>query len=127
MSPKSPYGHIKSMDDRLTDCIPQMKDSAYDAVTVRQLLTMTSGVKWKKDCTDPNSDVANFKNHKSEEGMDTLVSYLRTLPREAPTGTRWNYSTDEINLVGIRVSQATKRPLASYLSEKIWESAGMEQ
>jgi len=55
------------------------------------------------------------------------VSYLRRLPREAPAGTRWNYSTGETNLVGILVSRATKRPLAEYLSEKIWIPAGMEQ
>lgn len=120
-------GHIKSMDDKLTDYIPQMKGSAYDAVTVRQLLTMTSGVKWNEDYSDPNSDVAKFNNHKSPEGVDALVSYLRQLPREVPAGTRWNYSTGETNLVGILVSQATRKPLATYLSEKIWVPAGMEQ
>jgi CubicO group peptidase (beta-lactamase class C family) len=44
-----------------------------------------------------------------------------------PAGTRWNYSTGETNLVGILVSQAVKKPLATYLSEKIWVPAGMEQ
>ncbi len=120
-------GHIKSMDDRLTDYIPQMKGSAYDAVTVRQLLTMTSGVKWNEDYSDPNSDVARFNNHKPPEGVDALVSYLSQLPRAVPAGTRWNYSTGETNLVGILVSQATKKPLATYLSEKIWVPVGMEQ
>ncbi|MCL4185387.1 MAG: beta-lactamase family protein, partial [Burkholderiaceae bacterium] len=56
-----------------------------------------------------------------------LVSYLRRLPREAPAGTRWQYSTGETNLVGILVSQATNKPLSEYLSEKIWVPAGMEQ
>jgi CubicO group peptidase (beta-lactamase class C family) len=120
-------GYIRSMDDKLTDYIPQMKGSAYDEVSIRQLLTMTSGVRWTEDYADPNSDVARFNNHKPEEGVDALVSYLRKLPREAPPGTRWNYSTGETNLVGILVSQATKKPLATYLSEKIWVPAGMEQ
>ena len=120
-------GHIKSMDDKVTDYIAQMKGSAYDQVTIRQLLTMTSGVKWNEDYADPNSDVARFNNHKPEEGVDALVSYMRRLPREVPAGTRWLYSTGETNLVGILVSQATKKPLASYLSEKIWIPAGMEQ
>jgi CubicO group peptidase (beta-lactamase class C family) len=120
-------GHIKSMDDKVTDYIPQMKGSAYDEVTIRQLLTMTSGVKWNEDYADPNSDVARFNNHKPEEGVDALVSYMRRLPREVPAGTRWLYSTGETNLVGILVSQATKKPLATYLSDKIWAPAGMEQ
>jgi CubicO group peptidase (beta-lactamase class C family) len=120
-------GHIRGMDDKVTDYIPQMKGSAYDEVSIRQLLTMTSGVRWNEDYSDPDSDVARFNNHQPEEGVDALVSYLRRLPRQAPPGTRWNYSTGETNLVGILVSQATKKPLATYLSEKVWVPAGMEQ
>jgi CubicO group peptidase (beta-lactamase class C family) len=120
-------GHIRSMDDRVSDYIPQMRGSAYDDVSIRQLLTMTSGVRWNEDYADPASDVARFNNHKPEDGVDAVVSYLRRLPREVPPGTRWHYSTGETNLVGILVSQATKKPLAAYLSEKIWVPAGMEQ
>ncbi len=120
-------GHIRSMDDKVSDYIPQMKGSAYDDVSIRQLLTMTSGIRWNEDYADPNSDVARFNNHQPEEGVDATVSYLRRLPREAPAGTRWHYSTGETNLVGILVSQATKKNLADYLAEKIWRPAGMEQ
>jgi hypothetical protein len=117
---------IKSMDDKVSDYIPQMKGSAYDDVSIRQLLTMTSGVRWNEDYGDPKSDVARFNNHKPEEGVDALVSYMRQLPRVAPAGTRWHYSTGETNLVGILLNQATRKPLATYLSEKIWVPAGME-
>jgi CubicO group peptidase (beta-lactamase class C family) len=115
------------MDDKVSAYIPEMKGSAYDDVSVRQLLTMTSGIRWNEDYADPNSDVARFNNHKPEEGVDALVSYMRRLPRDVPAGTRWNYSTGETNLVGILVNRATKKPLATYLSEKIWAPAGMEQ
>ncbi|MBL8324261.1 MAG: beta-lactamase family protein [Rubrivivax sp.] len=120
-------GHIKSMDDKVSAYLPQMKGSAYDDVSIRQLLTMTSGVKWNEDYVDPQSDVALFDKHKPPEGMESLVSYLRGLPRAAPAGTRWNYSTGETNLVGILVAQAVGKPLAQYLSEKVWVPAGMEQ
>ena len=120
-------GHIKSMDDKVSDYIQEMKGSAYDDVSIRQLLTMTSGIRWNEDYSDPQSDVAQFNNHQPEEGMDAAVSYLRKLPRAAPAGTRWLYSTGETNLVGILVSRATGKPLSTYLSEKIWVPAGMEQ
>nr|MCU0964421.1 beta-lactamase family protein [Burkholderiaceae bacterium] len=120
-------GHIRSMDDKVSDYIQAMKGSAYDQVSIRQLLTMTSGIRWNEDYADPQSDVARFNNHQPEEGVDALVSYLRRLPREAPPGTRWLYSTGETNLVGILVSEATKKPLSTYLSEKVWGPAGMEQ
>ena len=88
---------------------------------------MTSGVRWNEDYADPNADVAKFNNHQPEPGVDALVSYLRRLPRDVPAGERWHYSTGETNLVGILVSQATGKPLAQYLEEKIWKPAGMEQ
>lgn len=120
-------GHIRSMDDKVSDYIEEMKGSAYDDVSIRQLLTMTSGIEWNEDYGDPNSDVARFNNHQPEPGVDALVSYLRRLPRAAPAGTRWLYSTGETNLVGVLVMRATGKPLADYLSEKIWRPAGMEQ
>ena len=120
-------GSIRSMDDKVSDYIPEMKGSAYDDVSIRQLLTMTSGVRWNEDYADPDSDVARFNNHKPEPGVDALVSYMRRLPRAVPPGTRWNYSTGETNLVGIVLGRATHKPLSTYLSEKIWRPAGMEQ
>ena len=63
-------GHIRSLDDKVSDYIPEMKGSAYDDVSIRQLLTMTSGVRWNEDYADPNSDVALFNNHQPEPGVD---------------------------------------------------------
>jgi len=120
-------GAIRSMDDKISDYIVDMKGSAYDDVSVRQLLTMTSGVAWNEDYDDPDSDVARFNNYKPEPGMDALVDYMRKLPRAAPAGTRWHYSTGETNLIGILVIAATGKPLAQYLQEKIWQPVGMEQ
>ena len=120
-------GFIKSMDDRVSDYITDMQGSAYDDVSVRQLLTMTSGIRWNEDYGDPDSDVARFNNHPPEPGVDALVSYLRKLPRAAPAGTRWNYSTGETNLVGILISRAVGKPLTEYMQEKIWSRIGSEQ
>ena len=120
-------GHIKSMNDKVSDYLPDLKGSAYDDVSIRQLLTMTSGVQWNEDYGDPNSDVARFNNHKPEPGVEALVSYMRKLPRAAPAGTRWLYSTGETNLIGLVLEAAIQKPLTQYLQEKIWQPAGMEQ
>ena len=120
-------GFIKSLQDKVTVYIPEMKGSAYDDVTVEQLMTMTSGVKWNEDYEDKNSDVAQFNAHKAEPGIDVTVSYMRKLPREAPAGSKWVYKTGETNLIGVLVSKATKKTLSAYLSEKVWAPFGMEQ
>lgn len=120
-------GFIKSVEDKVSDYIPDLKGSAYDDVSIRQLLTMTSGVRWNEDYGDPKSDVALFNAHKPEPGVDVTVSYMRKLPREAPAGTKWVYKTGETNLIGVLVSSATRKTLSAYLSEKIWRPFGMEQ
>ncbi len=119
-------GYIKSIDDKVSDYIPDLKGSVYDNVTIKQLLTMTSGVKWNEDYADPKSDVALFNAHKAEPGVDVTVSYMRKLKREAPPGTKWVYKTGETNLIGVLVSSAIKKNLSAYLSEKIWRPFGME-
>ena len=119
-------GFIKSLDDKVSQYIPDLKGSAYDDVSVAQLLTMSSGVRWNEDYEDPKSDVASFNNAEPEKGMDATVSYMRKLPRAHPPGTVWHYNTGETNLIGVLVSSAVKKPLSQYLEEKIWKPAGME-
>ncbi|HUZ13743.1 MAG TPA: serine hydrolase [Caulobacteraceae bacterium] len=120
-------GYIKSLDDPVTRYIPRLKGSAYDGVTVRQLLTMTSGVKWNENYTDPNSDVARAGTRILQPGVDPIVSYMRRLPRAYAPGTRWVYKTGETDLAGILVSNATGKSLSEYASEKIWRPFGMER
>lgn len=119
-------GYIKSLDDKVSQYVPDLKGSAYDDVSVAQLLTMSSGVRWNEDYEDPKADVAMFNNAEPEKGMDATVSYMRKLPRAHPPGAVWHYNTGETNLIGVLVSSATKKPLAQYLEEKIWKPAGME-
>jgi CubicO group peptidase (beta-lactamase class C family) len=120
-------GSIKSLDDPVTRYVKDLRGSAYDEVTVRQLLTMTSGVRWNEDYTDLTSDVARMYAEPPAPGLDMTVSYVRKLPRESPPGSTWVYKTAETNLVGVLVMAATGKPLAEYLSEKIWRPYGMER
>ena len=118
-------GYIQSLEDQVSDYLPGLKGSAYDEVSIRQLLTMSSGVQWNEDYEDPSSDVAQFNNAKPEPGMDATVSYMRRLPRAHPPGEVWHYNTGETNLIGVLVSTVTGRSLAEYLEERIWHPAGM--
>jgi CubicO group peptidase (beta-lactamase class C family) len=118
-------GAIKSLDDKVSAYIPDLRGSAYDDVSVRQLLMMSSGVRWNEDYEDPAADVAQFNKVKPDPGVDATVSYLRKLPRAHPPGAVWHYNTGETNLIGVLVSSATGKPLSAYLQEKIWQPAGM--
>jgi len=120
-------GKIKSLDDPVTAYIPELAGSAYEGVSVRQLITMTSGVKWSENYTDPDSDVAKEGLTVIEPGVNPVVSYMRRLPRESPPGTKFSYKTGETDLAGVLLSNAVGEPLSQYLSEKIWQPYGMER
>jgi CubicO group peptidase (beta-lactamase class C family) len=117
-------GYIKSLDDPVTKYIPGLKGSAYEGVTVRQLATMTSGVKWDENYTDPKSDVAQMNRFVVEYGADAIVAQMKALPREVPAGEKWVYKTGETNLIGVLVENAVGKPLAEYAQSKIAEPAG---
>jgi len=119
--------YIKTVDDYVTDYIPDLIESAYDSVTIRHLLTMTTGIRWNENYSDPNSDIARLNTDSIEPGMNAIVSYMRRLPAEAEPGKKWSYSTGETDLLGVLISSATHQTLSHYLSSKIWIPYGMEQ
>jgi CubicO group peptidase (beta-lactamase class C family) len=117
-------GKIASLDDPVVKYIPGLAGSAYDGVTVRQLATMTSGVKWNEDYTDPNSDVAQMNRFVIEYGAEAIVAQMKALPREAEPGAKWVYKTGETNLIGLLVENAVGMSLAEYAQDKIVAAAG---
>ena len=119
-------GFIGGLGDPVTQYIPELAESAYDGVTVGQLATMTSGVAWNEDYTDPQSDVAQMNRFVVEYGPDAIIEQMKRLEREAPAGKKFVYKTGETNLIGVLVENAVGLPLAKYAKEKIVDAAGFE-
>lgn len=121
-------GHIKSVDDPVTRYLPELRGSAYDGVTLRQLLTMTSGVDWKPNFADPKSDASRYA-HVSDRGEphQSLIEIAQGLGRIHAPGTVFNYNTLDTGLLGATVSAATGKRLDRYLSDALWAPLGMEQ
>ncbi|MDH5622249.1 MAG: beta-lactamase family protein, partial [Gammaproteobacteria bacterium] len=119
-------GYIESLDDPIVRYLPQMTGSAYDGVSVRNLIQMASGVAWNETYTDPGSDRRRMLEAQIGQRPGDILDLMASLPRAAEPGMRWNYSTGETHVVGALVAAATNRPVAAYLSDKIWSKAGME-
>jgi CubicO group peptidase (beta-lactamase class C family) len=121
-------GYIKGLGSQIVTYLPELKGTAYDGVTIGDLITMRSGVKWNEDYADPKSDIGQFsKGTKRADGMDPIEAYMARLPRAHQPGTVFHYDTGETNLAGLIVARATKKHLADYLSQKIWTKIGAEQ
>ena len=114
-------GFIASVDDKVTDYLPQLKNSSYENVSIRNVLHMASGVQWNEDYADPNSDVASAPND-----LMSLFRFLGSKVRSAAPGEQFNYNTGETNLVGAILRAAIGNNLATYLTYKVWQPFGME-
>lgn len=119
-------GHIRSLDDPITTYLPALAGSAYEGVTVRNLLQMASGVGWDETYTDPRSDRRRMLEVQLLQKPGGVLELMAALPRAAAPGTRWNYSTGETQVAGALLRAAVKQPLADYLSDRIWARFGME-
>ncbi|MFC4845482.1 serine hydrolase domain-containing protein [Hephaestia sp. GCM10023244] len=115
-----------ALGDQVTRFMPELVGSAYDGVTVENILTMSSGVRWYEDYVDGVSDLA-LTHAISARGGDFVVEHLAKLERAHEPGTTWHYNTAESHLLGMVVSRAVGMTLSDYLSEKIWKPYGMEQ
>ena len=120
-------GYIDSLDSKLESYVPEMAGSDYGAVTIRELLTMSSGIAWNEDYADPESDIGRIYNTPSDDpAVNPILSYLANLEQQHSPGTLFNYNTGETDLVGFVLSRATGRSLAEYLQETLWQPLGME-
>jgi CubicO group peptidase (beta-lactamase class C family) len=119
-------GSIASLDDPVTQYVPRLKNGAYDGVTVRNVIQMASGVKWDETYTDPKSDRRRLLDVQLQMKPGAILPFMSALPRAGAPGTIWNYNTGETFVVGAVLEGATHRPLATYLTEKIWSRWGME-
>ncbi|GLR46444.1 serine hydrolase domain-containing protein [Sphingomonas astaxanthinifaciens] len=115
-----------ALTDPVTRFVPELKGSAYDGVTVAQVLTMSSGAKWNEDYTDPKSDVARMFSLATPPGEDVIAYYMKRLPRAAAPGSVFHYNTGETNLAGTILARAVGEPINLYASRRIWQRYGME-
>lgn len=124
-------GYIQSIYDPVTRYIPELRGTAYEGVSLRRLVSMTTGVKWDENYASQKSDVARagqqpFKGGNPLEN-NPIVRYMTTLKREAPAGEKWVYKTGETDLAGIALARALAgKSLSQYASEKLWAPYGME-
>ncbi len=121
-------GHLKSVDELLTDILPTFSGTAYEGVTIRHLLTMTSGVGWTEDYEDMNADVQeHYIKPIAARTPEYIDQYLKTLARIDEPGTQYYYNTGDTFLLSLILSKVTGQTVADYCAERIWGPCGMEQ
>lgn len=119
-------GKIASIDDSVTTYVPALAGSAYEGVSIRDILLMSSGVRWNEAYTDPSSDRRHLLEVQIGQQPGAALELMKHLPRAAAPGTTNNYNTGETLVAGEVVHQAVHMPISDYLGERIWRPFGME-
>ena len=119
-------GAIGHVNDQLVDYLPDLKGTAYDGVSIRHLMQMTSGVQWDDTHTDPASNRRHMLELQLHQRGGEILDYVASQPRIAEPGAVWNYNTGDTHIIGALVHVATGKWLADYLSEKIWAPMGAD-
>ncbi|MBC8037711.1 MAG: serine hydrolase [Rhizobiales bacterium] len=120
-------GTIKSVDDPITDYVPELKTTGYNKVPIKAILQMSSGVLWREDYSASHSDSTEFFDRVMVHNSASIPEFLQTVQRgPIPPFGKFQYASIETNAIGELVRKATGKSLAAYLSEKIWIPLGME-
>ncbi|EMM9455569.1 TPA: serine hydrolase [Pseudomonas aeruginosa] len=117
---------LLALDQPVDKYLPSLAGSAYQGVTVEQVLQMSSGVRWNETYRDPKSDRRQMFDAQLAERPGGILRLLASLPRQYPSGTHFTYSTGESHLQSELLHAATRIPVSDYLSERIWARMGME-
>jgi CubicO group peptidase (beta-lactamase class C family) len=122
-------GRIRSVDDDVTEYLPELKQTAWDGVSLRNLLQHTSGVEWNENYADPKSDFAQLTRCEARvDAYDCVLKLVRSVARKPGVrpGEVWSYNTGGAWLVGRVLESATGMSIAHYLESRLWRRVGME-
>lgn len=123
-------GKIHSVDDKITRYIPELEGTAWQDVTLHQLLQLTSGVVWDENYASKDSDFSHMTQCEATPDPYTcvfnLVKSVKRKPGVKP-GEVWSYNTGGAWLVGRVLENATGQTLAKNLEAQVWSRYGMQQ
>jgi CubicO group peptidase (beta-lactamase class C family) len=119
-------GHIKSVDEPITNYIPELleKDKRFGSITIRHLLTMSSGIKYEEGGDLPWSEEAD--DTKTYYATDLRELALDNCRIEGEPGQYFEYNNYNPLLIGMILERATGMPVSRYMEKKLWKPMGME-
>ncbi|MGH9176136.1 MAG: serine hydrolase domain-containing protein, partial [Vicinamibacterales bacterium] len=128
--------HEGVLDEHATAAtyVPELETSGYADATLRQLLDMTTGMKYVVNYTDENSSIwefsraGNFRPRPAGyQGPETFYSFLQTLPKDSAHGKRFAYKTVNTDALAWIVRRVTGTSVSELLRERLWSKLGVEQ
>lgn len=121
-------------DKPVVDYVPELAGSAYGDATVRQVMDMTTALRYSENYADPEADVWKFSaagnplpKPADYDGPEGYYAYLETVEKKGTHGTVFGYKTVNADALGWIISRASGKSVAALLAEKVWSRIGAEQ
>ena len=114
--------------------VPELTHSAFGDATVRQVMDMTTALKYSEDYADPKAEIWDFSaagnpmpQPAESKGPIGYYAYLETVKKQGEHGQTFGYKTVNADALGWIIARVTGKSVATLLSERIWSKLGMEQ
>jgi len=114
--------------------VPELKDTAFGDATVRQVLDMTTGLKYSENYADPNAEIwahvragGVLPRPPGYTGPQTFYEFLQTVKKEGEHGQAFAYKTVNSDVLGWMIRRVTGKSIGENLQERIWSKLGPEQ
>lgn len=114
--------------------VPELAKSAFGSATVRQVMDMTTGIRFSEDYSDPKAEVWAHANAgsplpkpKDYQGPRSYFEFLQSVQAEGQHGEAFHYRTANTDALGWILARVTGKNVAQLLSERIWQKLGVEQ
>lgn len=119
---------------KVASVVPELAKSAFGDATVRQVLEMTTGLRYSEDYADPNADVwvysaagSPLPKPEGYTGPRSYFEYLQTVRKEGEHGTAFGYKTINTDALGWIIARVSGQSVAQFMSDRIWSKMGAEQ
>jgi hypothetical protein len=121
-------------EHKVADYVPELRSSAFGGATVRQVMDMTTGIRFSEDYADPKAEVwahaaagNPLPKPKDYSGPRSYYEFLQTVQPEGDHGAAFHYRTANTDALGWILARVSGRSVAQLLSERIWRKLGAEQ
>jgi CubicO group peptidase (beta-lactamase class C family) len=109
-------GDLANLDQPVADYIPSWRGTAREAITLRHLLSMTSGLQWS--AFDDYVTLATLSTDNTQHALDESLG-------EAP-GARWTYDNAAVQVLEQVFRSATGDTIEAYAQEHLWSRLSMQ-
>jgi CubicO group peptidase (beta-lactamase class C family) len=118
-------GKIRSLDDPMVVYLPEVKGSAYEKASIRDVLQMSSGTSYSEDYEDPKSDFLGFVGAVSRN-RGGLYDFCRSFKAARAPAKEFHYATCDTEMLGALLARVSGTSVSAYMSEKLWKPLGAE-